>query len=166
MKKVLIINQKDSSRKIVGFVSILSNFILLLLFAGFIKFRIKGLIIVLNNFNEKLTILHIIKFLSHELTIFLIGILSLLGIIFWRNNKWFFFLTLFFVSTEITMVILAPSKSLFYTLKLLFTLTLIYIIIFRNIYNVYINKSSLKILFLLSGVFFYSALLFFIGILK
>lgn len=166
MKKVLIINQKDSSRKIVVFVSILSNFILLLLFAGFIKFRIKGLIIVLNNFNEKLTISYIIKFLSHELTIFLIGILSLLGIIFWRNNKWFFFLTLFFVSTEITMVILAPSKSLFYTLKLLFTLTLIYIIIFRNIYNVYINKSSLKILFLLSGVFFYSALLFFIGILK
>ena len=125
MKKVLIINQK-SSRKIVDFVSILSNFILLIMYAGFIKFRIKGLIKLLNNFNEKITISYIVKFLSHELTIFFIGILSLLGIICWRNNKWFFFITLFFVSIELTMVILAPSKSLFYIVKLVFTLTLIY----------------------------------------
>jgi hypothetical protein len=165
MKRVLIINQKNI-RLIVVFISILSNFILLLLYAGFIKFRIDGLIKLFNNFNQRITIFYIVKFLSHELIIFFIGILSFLGIVFWRNKKLFFFITLFFLGTELTMVILAPSISLFFIIKLVLTSILIYFILFRHLYNIFINKTSLKILLFLSGVFLYTSLLIFFGILK
>lgn len=145
--------------------TVFTNVILLLLYADFVRFRYTNFLDLLNNFNQQWSFAIIFKSLGHEIIILLIGLLSLVGILFKRNSKLCFFITILYISISSTTIILAPSVSMIYCLKLLTTLTFLWLIIFENVFSVYQNKMGLKFIFLSLGMIIYSEILYFLGIL-
>lgn len=144
--------------------TVCTNLVLLLLYAGFIRFRCTNLIHLLHQFNEPLNVAIFFKSLGHELIVFLIGMLSLVGILLKRNSTLFFFTTLLYISITSTTIILAPSISIVYFIKLLTTLTFLTVIIFKNVFLVYQHKIGLKFVFLLLGMIMYSVILYFVSV--
>ncbi len=145
---------KNSNRYVVSLSVI--NLVLLLMYAGFVRFRIENLMQIMHKYNEPFSIAFLIKWLGHELVISLLGLISLFGLLFWRKRELFFFLTLSYFTTVLTIVVLAPSLSAMYFVKLILCLAALWIIIFKDVYAVYANKPFLKLIFLFCGVIIYT----------
>lgn len=141
--------------------SIFLNVVLWLLYAGFIKFRITNWFSICNKFNVPFDFASFISVLGHELSIALLGLLSIVGILFRRNSKPFFFMTLLYIATNMTIVILAPSFSILYIVKLISTVLFLWVLVFKEVFSVYENQQSLKLFFLFLGALIYSAILLF-----
>ena len=145
--------------------SIFLNVVLWLLYAGFIKFRITNWLSICNKFNVPFDFASFMSALGHEFLIALLGLLSIVGILFWRNSKSFFFMTLLYVATTMTIVVLAPSFSILYFVKLISTVLFLWVLVFKEVFSVYENQQGLKLFFFFLGVLIYSAILYCLGIL-
>jgi hypothetical protein len=145
--------------------SIFLNMALWLLYAGFIKFRITNWLSICNKFNVPFDFASFMSALGHEFSIALLGLLSIVGISFWRNSKSFFFMTLLYVATTMTIVVLAPSFSILYFVKLISTVLFLWVLVFKEVFAVYENQQGLKLFFFFLGVLIYSAILYCLGIL-
>ena len=145
--------------------SIFLNLVLWLLYAGFVKFRITNWFSICNKFNVPFDFVSFMSVLGHELSIALLGLLSIVGILFWRNSKPFFLMTLLYVATNMTIVVLAPSFSILYIVKLISTVLFLWVLVFKDVFAVYENQQGLKLFFIFLGVLIYSAILYCLGIL-
>jgi hypothetical protein len=138
-----------------NFFLILSHLILIIIFIFFTIYRYSQIKNLYKRFGEELNLSGTIDLMMHEFIILIIGVLSLIGVIFLKNSKLFFFISTFYISTQCIVLFLAPSLSIIFFLKLIAVITFLWTLIYEDVYNVYLNKRGLKIISLSMGMLIY-----------
>lgn len=139
---------------------IVINLILIAIYLHFIYWRFLRLEYLYIYHGKEFTIISLFTLLYHELIILLLAVLSLVGILFRQDSKNFFIISTFYISTQLVTVFLAPSISFLFFAKLFSVVIFLWLLIFRNVYSVYLNRRYLKGFYLFLGMFVYSLFLY------
>ncbi len=136
------------------------NLVLIALYLNFIHWRFLRLKNLYFYSGKELDFTIVLTRMNHEWIILTLSLMSLIGISFRKNSKFFFLVSTLYISTQLVIIVLAPSFSWLYFIKLLATVTFIWLLIFQNVYSAYVKRKDLKILYLLLGVLIYSIFLY------
>jgi hypothetical protein len=146
-------------------IAVASHLALLIPFFLFVRIRYFDIQEYYSDINLEFNLITMVRVMKYDIAILTIGFLSLIGVLFFRNNKSFFFLSLLFLGTQCITTFLIPSLSLTYFLLVIAAVTLLYLIVWNDLYYVYINKRGVKMIFLLVCTVFDIIGLYYLGIL-
>lgn len=136
-------------------VIVLSNILLLIDTYIFMIYRYRRLEQITTFFGEELSFQRIVFHLYHELFVFTVGIASLFGLLFFKKNKWFFFLSALFISMQTVFNLIAFHLETLSFIRLIIDATFIYCLIFLNPYNIFPSQPIRRLRPLLFFAFLY-----------
>lgn len=148
------------------FFLLLANTILLINYFLFFCFKYSLVSKILSRSSKDVDFFDVSSWLVHELAILSVGLLSIVGIIFYSRSRIFFLTSIAFLSTQLVIAILAPSLSIIYIIKALSILIFLYLAVFKNSVPVYENRRNFKLASLIIFSVFYLVVLWYLKIFK
>lgn len=143
----------------------LANLALLVPFVLFVRIRFSTFQQLYIELGKEFDLANIFKTMKHDIFILSIGLLSLIGILFWSKKKTFFLISTMYIATQVVTIFLIPNFSITYSIMVLAAIAFLWFLIWNNTYAVFKNKWRLKLTFLFCGIIIYVALLYFLGLL-
>lgn len=91
--------------------------------------------------------------MKYSLLILFVGILSLVGILFWTQKKVFFFISSFFGAALLVLLLLVQSLSIVRIITILSEVVFVWLLVWRNTFSVYENRRGFKwMIFMISAL--------------
>lgn len=109
-------------------------------------------------FEIKFDLPHILRAMKHDILVLFTGILSLIGILFFYNKKTFFFISTFYTSGILVLLLFVRSISPLTVIVTISEIMFLWLLIWNNTFLVFENKRGIRFVFLFIGTLIYFCL--------